>query len=80
METFCDILEAIASGSAKPTHIMYKSNLSWSVMQHYMKSLEAQGLVISSWDQGKRYYHLSNKGFQILKEFLAIREDLNLPS
>ncbi len=78
METFCDILRAIGAGAEKPTHIMYKANLSWTVMQLYIKSLEAQGLVIASSDDGKRLYHLSDKGFQLLNQFLTIREDLNL--
>jgi predicted transcriptional regulator len=80
METFCDILRAIGAGAEKPTHIMYKANLSWTVMQHYIKSLETQGLIIASSEQGKRLYHLSDKGFQLLKQFMTIREDLNLPS
>ncbi|MHB2035629.1 MAG: winged helix-turn-helix domain-containing protein [Nitrososphaerales archaeon] len=79
METFCDILRAIGAGAEKPTHIMYKANLSWTVMQIYIKSLETQGLVIANADQGKRLYHLSEKGFQLLSQFMTIREDLNIP-
>jgi predicted transcriptional regulator len=78
METFCDILRAIGGGAEKPTHIMYKANLSWTVMQSYIKSLEAQGLVISNDVEGKKMYRLSEKGFQVLNQFLSIREDLNL--
>ena len=78
METFCDILRAIGAGAEKPTHIMYKANLSWTVMQGYIKSLEMQGLVITTVDQGKRLYHLSEKGFQLLSQFMSIREDLKL--
>ena len=78
METFCDILRAIGSGAQKPTHIMYKANLSWTVMQDYIKALEAQGLVVSDNEEGKRLYRLSQKGFQLLNQFLTIREDLNL--
>ena len=80
METFCDILRAIGAGAEKPTHIMYKANLSWTVMQGYIKSLELQGLVITTVDQGKRLYHLSEKGFQLLSQFMSIREDLKLLS
>ncbi len=80
METFCDILRAIGAGAEKPTHIMYKANLSWTVMQLYIKSLEAQGLVLETSELGKKLYHLSDKGFQLLSQFLTIREDLNLPS
>jgi len=80
METFCDILRAIAAGAEKPTHIMYKANLSWTVMQVYMKSLEHQGLVVVDPDQGKRLYRLSEMGFELLNQFLNIRKDLNIPS
>ena len=80
METFCDILRAIAAGAEKPTHIMYKANLSWTVMQQYIKSLETQGLVLANSEQGKRLYRLSEKGFQLLSQFLTIREDLNIPN
>ena len=78
METVCDILRALAAGADKPTHIMYKANLSWTVMQEYIKSLEAQGLVIANLEQGKHLYHLSEKGFQILSQFMTIREELDI--
>lgn len=78
METYCDILRAIGAGAEKPTHILYKANLSWTVMQGYIRALEAQALVVSQDDDGKRLYHLTDKGFQLLNQFLSIREDLNL--
>jgi predicted transcriptional regulator len=80
METYCDILRAIGAGAEKPTHIMYKANLSWTVMQGYIRTLEAQGLVLPKDDDGKKLYHLSDKGYQLLNQFLSIREDLNLSS
>ena len=79
METFCDILRVIVAGAEKPTHIMYKANLSWAVMQLYIKDLEAQGLVVADSDHGKRLYHLSEKGFQRSNQFLTIREELDIP-
>ena len=78
METFCDILRAIAAGAEKPTHIMYRANLSWTVMQLYIKSLEAEGLVVADLDQGKRLYHLSEKGFEISNQLLTIRAELHI--
>ncbi len=78
METYCDILRAIGAGAEKPTHILYKANLSWTVMQGYIRALEAQGLVTSQDEEGKRLYHLTDKGYQLLNQFLSIREDLNL--
>ncbi len=78
METYCDILRIIASGAERPTHIMYKANLSWAVMQLDIKSLEAMGLIVMKLNEGKRLYHLSSKGFQVLQDFLVIEEDLKL--
>jgi predicted transcriptional regulator len=78
METYCDIVKAIGAGAEKPTHIMYRANLSWTVMQGYIKDLETQGLVISQENDGKRVYKLTEKGFLLLKQYVSIKEDLNL--
>lgn len=78
METYCDIVKAIAAGAEKPTHIMYRANLSWTVMQGYIKDLETQGLVVSQEGDGKRLYKLTEKGFLLLKQYVSIKEDLAL--
>ncbi|MDA4130972.1 MAG: hypothetical protein OK457_09395 [Thaumarchaeota archaeon] len=78
METLCDIVKAIGAGAEKPTHIMYKANLSWTVMQGYIKDLETQGVVFSQETDGKRLYKLTEKGYILLKQYVAIKEDLNL--
>jgi predicted transcriptional regulator len=78
METLCDIVKAIGAGAEKPTHIMYKANLSWTVMQGYIKDLETQGVVFSQDSDGKRLYKLTEKGYILLKQYVAIKEDLNL--
>jgi predicted transcriptional regulator len=78
METFHDILMIIAAGNERPTHIMYKSNLSWRVMQQYMKILQSQGLVMQIDEQGRRSYRLSDKGFKLLEQFNFVAEGLAL--
>jgi len=78
METYCDIVKAIGAGAEKPTHIMYRANLSWTVMQGYIKDLEMQGLVSSNESDGKRLYKLTEKGFILLKQYVSIKEDLKL--
>jgi len=78
METYCDIVKAIGAGAEKPTHIMYRANLSWTVMQGYIKDLETQGLVVSQESDGKRLYKLTEKGFLLLKQYVSIKEDLAL--
>ena len=78
METFCDIVKAIGGGAEKPTHIMYRANLSWTVMQGYIKALETQGLVQGQDVEGKRLYQLTERGFGLLKQYISIKEDLRL--
>lgn len=78
LETIYDILEAIAAGTDKPTHIMYKANLSWKILQQYFKSLESQGIVALNNDQGRRAYQLTEKGFNLLAQFKVVREGLLL--
>lgn len=78
METMFDILKTIASGTEKPTHIMYRANLSWRVMQQYLKQLESQGVIAPSDDQGRRVFHLTEKGFRLLEQFNTLREGLLL--
>jgi predicted transcriptional regulator len=78
LETNADILRAIAEGAEKPTHIMYKANLSWSVMQGYIKALEEQNLIVSRETDGRRHYELTEKGLRVLNAFLAVRRELDL--
>lgn len=78
LETYGDILYAVSVGAEKPTHIMYKANLSWGVMKEYLKSLESFGLITSSEANGNKIYHLSDPGFKVLKQFLDVKDELKL--
>jgi predicted transcriptional regulator len=80
IETFFDVLCTIGSGNEKPTHIMYKANLSWTVMQLYTDSLIRKGLVVFEESEGKKHYRLTDKGKQIMQQYLSIKEDLDLIS
>ena len=77
METYCEIVKAVGSGAQRPTHIMYKANLSWSVMQEYITNLEGHGIINSSVVDGKKIFHLTQKGFGLLNKYLSLREDLS---
>lgn len=76
MEVKIDIMQAIAEGAGRPTHIMYRSNLSWAVMRSFIRLLESQGLVLSSRVEGKKNYVLTEKGERVLKTYTSVRNQL----
>ena len=76
MEVKIDILQAIAEGAGRPTHIMYRSNLSWAVMRSFIKTLEDQGLVLASEVEGRKSYTLTQKGLRVIETYESIRKQL----
>lgn len=80
VETFFDVLCTIGSGIEKPTHIMYNANLSWNVMQFYTDSLVSKGLALFDESDGKKRYRLTEKGKQVMQQYLSIKEDLDIIS
>jgi predicted transcriptional regulator len=79
MEVKIDILQAISEGAGRPTHIMYRSNLSWAVMRNFIKALEDQGLVSSSDVEGRKNYILTQKGTRVLDTYANVRKQLVTP-
>jgi predicted transcriptional regulator len=77
LEIFCDILRAVGSGADRPNVIMFKANLSWEILQSYLRTLQSQGLLESVASEGKKTYRLSSKGYDILKQFVSIRRDMD---
>ncbi len=75
LETKCDILRAIQlEGEAHPTRIMYKANVSWMVMQGFLKELETQSLIaVASQRSGHRKYTLTEKGIECLQTLLSAK-------
>jgi predicted transcriptional regulator len=76
LEIIEDILSVIRDrkGSAKPTHILYKSNLSHQMLVEYLSELMARGFVFEKIDRKKRKtYDISEKGYKYLEEYGKIR-------
>ena len=72
IEIINDILKAIQShsGKAKPTHILYKSNLSSQMLKDYLSELISKGLV----EEKDKMYHITDKGHAYVKDFRMIRD------
>ena len=78
METYFEIIEVIGAGTQKPTHIMYKANLSWTVMQDYIRKLEGREIIAPKVVDGRKIYQLTQKGFALLDKYLEIKEGMTI--
>ena len=79
MEMVCDILKVVSVGPTKPTHILYKANMSWKVLSSYLNYLTSSGMMDRA-DQegGKRCtYTLTLKGRRILSLYDGLKDSLN---
>lgn len=76
LEVIRDILSVIRdrNGKIKPTHILYKSNLSHPMMEDYLNELMDKGFVVEhSSSQGKTY-SVTPKGLEYLNKYRSIME------
>jgi predicted transcriptional regulator len=70
-----DILSAIRAkgGSIKPTHLLYKSNLSHQMMSDYLKDLMGKGFIEEEIQKKKnKMYLLTPKGYDYLQEYKTV--------
>ncbi|MEM4282750.1 MAG: winged helix-turn-helix domain-containing protein [Candidatus Woesearchaeota archaeon] len=76
IEILINILEvAYAKGERiKPTHLLYKSNLSHARMKKYVEELKAKGLLAERFEDGRSYFSITEKGIAFLAEYKKVRE------
>lgn len=78
-----DILVAIQEkkGEIKPTHLMYKANLSHTQMNNYLQSLTNKNFIQRIKVKEKDYISITEKGYQFIqkiKEMKAFEESFGL--
>ncbi|MBX8639810.1 MAG: DUF4364 family protein [Thermoplasmata archaeon] len=72
---FADILRAVAEeNDAKPTHILYKANMSYERLLKYLSQLEENGFVEKKVDADRTAYNITDKGRHFLLEFKRVEE------
>lgn len=76
LEMYADVLCAIADGAEKPTHVMFKANLSWPGVQACLKTMIKRGLIAMRQVREQKRYELTYEGFQALSLFLKLKERL----
>ena len=74
----CDVLRAISDeGQTKPTHILQKANMNWTVLSSNLEYLYGRGMVERVGRHGKRIeYRLTLKGRSILQLYEGLRMTL----
>ncbi len=79
LEIIRDILEVIKNrnGKIKPTHILYKSNLSYNMMEEYLNELIEKEFILETKNNNSKTYAITEKGQAYLSKFKLISEFTN---
>jgi len=75
LEIIYDLLNSIREkgGAIKPTHLLYKSNLSHKKMMEYTAELMEKGFMEEKEKEGKKIYALTDKGLEYVNEFMRMK-------
>lgn len=76
MQVLIDILKVIQreGGSARPTHILYKANLSHKLLKGHLSLLIEKGFIEQKQTGDKIYYSITQKGGKFIEEFRKIEK------
>lgn len=76
LEIIADILRSIRDkgGAIKPTHLLYKSNLSHLKLKEYMGTLLERGMIEEKELKGRKMVFMKDQGHKFLSEFDRIKE------
>lgn len=76
LEIIADILRSIqnSGGKIKPTHLLYKSNLSHTKLKEYVDMLVERGMIEEKEIKRKKMILMKEQGYKFLLEFDRIKE------
>ena len=78
IDIISDILLAIQNkgGRIKPTHLLYKANLSYQLLTDYLDELTGKGLLVEEnvGKKEKKEIVLTTKGFEFINQYLKMKE------
>ena len=75
LEMILKVLDAIISGTEKPTRIMYEAGLSWNIMNEILSSLVSRGFVEKvdvlkhGGERSRRVYRITRKGESLVRYY-----------
>jgi len=75
LEIVFDLLNSIREkgGTIKPTHLLYKSNLSHKKMMEYIAELSEKGFITEKERDDKKVFALTDKGDEYINEFQKMK-------
>ncbi len=76
MEIYMDIVGAVTDGLERPTHVMYRANLSWTRLNRHSESLVRQGFLQKNPAEGAIVFSVTQKGKEVLAYYRKIEEEL----
>jgi predicted transcriptional regulator len=76
LEIVRDVLKSIQmkGGTIKPTHLLYKSNLSHNRLKEYVTELTGKRLIEETELKGKSMISLTQEGYEFLEKFDRLKE------
>jgi predicted transcriptional regulator len=76
LEIIADILRSIQGkgGKIKPTHLLYKSNLSHSKLKEYIETLVQKGMIEEQIIKSRKMFVMKENGHKFLLEYDRIKE------
>ena len=76
LEIIADILKSIQNkkGNIKPTHLLYKSNLSHAKLKEYVDILMEKEMIEEQVVKGRKMFIMKEQGHKFLIEFERIKE------
>mgnify|MGYP003980044547 CR=1 FL=1 len=71
-----DMLTAIQNkgGKIKPTHMMYKANLSHKLLSKYIAEFTEKDLIGTEMVKKQKYYVLTDKGIEFINHYRKMKE------
>ena len=79
-ELICEVLESIDSGIQKPTHILYNTKVSWTVLQEMLVLLQGKNYIeehkTKNTAKSRVNYSLTTEGKDVLLNLQNVRNSL----
>ena len=71
-------MTVVRDGAEGPTQIMYRANLSWTILTQHLKELIESSILSEHNIKSRFTYELTEKGISILRSYKLIVEQLNV--